>query len=198
MWIFTRYGFFSIVNARLRDGSPDPETVMVRARRMSHLRQLAERCPTLSGAEISTTLHRDYRYRILVSKAAWIAALAVLAEEQNWCNFKSEVARQQGSAGSDYVHALHSVWSIMNEFQRSEQRFGLVNRDADGAITNAADLTADDVVGEKVLCPACRHKSFACWPEGWDGHAGHACMIEGDTPEERKAAYKQRFRLLFR
>jgi hypothetical protein len=198
MWIFTRYGFFSIVNARRRDGSPDPGTVMVRARRMSHIRQLVQRCPSLAEAEISTTLHRDYRYRIVAAKTAWTEALAVLGEEQNWCNFKSEAARHQGAGGTDYVHALHSVWSVMNEFQRAETRFALVNRDADGVITNASDLMAEDLVGEKVLCPACGLKAFAAWPEGWDGHAGHACSIEGDTPEERKAVYKHRFRLLFR
>jgi hypothetical protein len=198
MWIFTRYGFFSIVNGRRRDGSPDPDTVMVRARRVAHLRQLLQRCPSVSGAEITTTLHRDYRYRIVVAKVSWVAAITALAEEQNWCNFKAEVGRHQGAGGSDYTHALHSVWSVMNEFQRAETRFALVNRDADGAITNAADLVAEDVVGEKVLCPACGRKTFASWPEGWDGHAGHACTIEGDTPEERKTVFKRRYRLLFR
>lgn len=198
MWIFTRYGFFSIVNAQRRDGSPDPDLLLVRARRISHLRQLQARCPTLAAAEIATTRHRDYRYRIAVAKADWVAALAALAEEQNWCNFKAEVGRHLGAGGSDYGHALHSVWAVMNEFQRAESRFALVNRDAAGVITNAADLISDDVVGEKVWCPACHAKSFAIWPEGWDGHAGHACTIEGDTPEERKTTFKRRFRHLFR
>ena len=198
MWIFTRYGFFSIVNASQKDGSPDPDTLVVRARRIAHLRQLQQRCASLAAAEISTTRHRDYRYRIVVAKTDWTAALLLLAGEQNWSNFKAEVSRHLGPAGADYTHALHSVWMVMNEFQRAESRFALVNRDAAGVITNAGDLIAEDVVGEKVWCPECHGKTFAVWPEGWDGHAGHACSIEGETPEERKSAYKRRYRHLFR
>lgn len=51
---------------------------------------------------------------------------------------------------------------------------------------------------ERVLCPACGRKTFAAWPEGWDGYAGWNCTIEGATPEERKANYKRRFGRLFR
>ena len=40
MWLFTRYGFFSIACARKPDGSLDPDTVMVRARRIAHLKSL--------------------------------------------------------------------------------------------------------------------------------------------------------------
>lgn len=74
-----------------------------------------------------------------------------------------------------------------------------VRRDADGAILNATDLSADDVVGERVLCPGCRQKVFVSWPEGWDAHAAHRCSgVAGRTPEERKASFKDRFGHLFR
>ena len=198
MWLFTRYGFFSVVNGRRPNRAADPHTVMVRARRMAHLRNLQARFPALAAYRVATTPDHDYRYRIVLPKADWLPVLNMLGEEQNWTNFKAETSRHLGPAGADYVHALHRVWSVMHELQSAEPRFALINRDAGGAITNPDDLAAEDVVGEKAWCPACAGKLFACWPEGWDGHAAHACTIEGETPEERKANFKARFRHLFR
>ena len=198
MWLFTRYGFFSVVNGRRPNRTTDPDTVMVRARRMAHLRNLQSRFPALAAYPVATTPDHDYRYRIVLPKAEWLPVLTALGAEQNWCNFKSETGRYLGAAGADYTDALHKVWDVMHRLQTGEPRFSLINRDAEGAITNAADLAAEDVVNEKVLCPACGSKLFVCWPEGWDGHAAYACTVEGETPEERKAAYKAQLRHLFR
>jgi hypothetical protein len=74
-----------------------------------------------------------------------------------------------------------------------------VRRGEGGEILNAVDLTAEDVVGERVLCPGCRQTVFASWPEGWDAHAAHRCGgAEGTTRAARKAAFKRRFAYLFR
>jgi putative restriction endonuclease len=74
-----------------------------------------------------------------------------------------------------------------------------VQRNEDSVIINAAELTHEDVVGEKVQCPACHDKVLKCWPLGWDGHAGHPCTaLSGSTSEERKQEFKSRFRHLFR
>jgi hypothetical protein len=74
-----------------------------------------------------------------------------------------------------------------------------VARSPDGVILNAKDLTADDLVQQRVLCPACGEKTFAMWPEGWDSHAAHRCTgVRGTTPEERKAAFKGEYDHLFR
>ena len=60
-------------------------------------------------------------------------------------------------------------------------------------------LTAEDVVGQRVLCPGCRQTVFASWPEGWDAHAAHRCGgVEGATRAARKASFKHRFAHLFR
>jgi hypothetical protein len=48
--------------------------------------------------------------------------------------------------------------------------------------------------GHERLCPACQQKRFARWPWGWDGHAAHSCTgVAGDTPEERKRIYRERY-----
>jgi len=120
MWLFTRYGFYSIACAHRPDGSLDAENVMVRARQVAHLKNLQKRFPVVASAEIFTWPDRDYRYRLIIAKAVWVEIVAELAQEQEWSNFKSEAARNQG-AGSDYVHALHQIWGVMSRLQ-SETR----------------------------------------------------------------------------
>jgi hypothetical protein len=74
-----------------------------------------------------------------------------------------------------------------------------VRRDAHGVITNAADLSANELAGQRVLCPACEKKIFETWPGGWDAHAAHACTgVQAATEERRKSEYRQRFGSLFR
>jgi hypothetical protein len=126
MWIFTRYGFFSIACANNTDGTINPDTVMVRARLHEHLVCLKNRFPDseLGKAEILTWDGRDYRYRIILPKTAWVAALAELATEQTWSNFKNETSRfsRAKKAAYAYVDALHRVWDVMHRLQVQEER----------------------------------------------------------------------------
>ena len=123
MWIFTRYGFYSAVCARQGEGSHgapiDPARIMVRARLRSHLDALRTRFPeTLGALEIREFAGTDYAFRLFVSKADWVDVLSALAEEMDYDNFKSEVARHQGRSGAAYERALHEVWSVMNRLQK--------------------------------------------------------------------------------
>lgn len=121
MWVFTRYGFYSAVCARRGRGEPgqplDPDRIMVRARDRAHLEALQERFPDrLGGCEIREFPNADYRWRIFADKADWANALAELAAETDYGNFKGEVSRRQGP-GSDYERALHEVWAVMHDLQ---------------------------------------------------------------------------------
>jgi hypothetical protein len=98
----------------------DPDTVMVRARRKDHLQNLQKRCPGLASSEILSPPNRDYGYRLIVPKSVWVAALQEMAEEQEWSNFKSEVAKRMGRDGAEYTDALHDVWRIMYRLQEPE------------------------------------------------------------------------------
>ncbi len=120
MWLFTRYGFYSIACADKHDRSLDPGTVMVRARSIDHLRNLQERFPALAAGEILTWPKRDYRYRLILPKKSWVAIIAELAQEQEWSNFKDQAEEFQGVQGKRYVRALHDVWSVMYRLQESE------------------------------------------------------------------------------
>lgn len=123
MWVFTKHGFFSAVCARQgsgENGNPvDPNRIMVRARLRSHLEALKKRFPDQLGpCEIQEFAGSDYAVRIFVAKSVWSQVLAGLAEETDYDNFKSEVARHQGRAGAAYERSLHDVWSVMYRLQK--------------------------------------------------------------------------------
>jgi hypothetical protein len=122
MWIFTRYGFYSIACASQPDGSLDSQSVMVRARCIDHLRSLQKRFPALAAGEILELPNRDYRYRLIIPKAAWAEIVGELAQEQEWSNFKNEAAKYQGKSGGRYVNALHDVWDVMYRLQQDGDR----------------------------------------------------------------------------
>ncbi|HWP24081.1 MAG TPA: hypothetical protein VNM15_07900 [Candidatus Binatia bacterium] len=123
MWVFTKHGFFSAVCARQgsgKHGQPvDPKRIMVRARVRAHLEALKKRFPDLLGqCKIQEFAGTDYAFRIFVAKSVWSQVLAGLAEETDYDNFKSEVARHQGKAGAAYEHSLHDVWAVMYKLQK--------------------------------------------------------------------------------
>jgi hypothetical protein len=122
MWIFTRYGFYSIACASKPDGSLDSQSVMVRARCIAHLRSLQKRFPALTVGDIVELSNRDYRYRLIIPKGSWTAIIGELAQEQEWSNFKNEAAKYQGASGTAYVEALHKVWGLMHRLQEGEER----------------------------------------------------------------------------
>ena len=117
MWIFTRYGFYSIACASKPDGSLDTQSVMVRARCKTHLTSLQNRFPKAAFGELFEFPHADYRYRLVLSKASWTVIVGELVKEQEWSNFKNEVANFQGAAGRAYVRVLHDVWETMYRLQ---------------------------------------------------------------------------------
>lgn len=122
MWLFTTYGFYSVVCAREGDGRHgrpvDPSRVMVRARVAGHLEALKARFPEALGAcPIEASPSADYACRIFVDKATWASVAQQLADEIDYDNFKSAVARR-GRTGRRYEAALHDVWTVMAALQR--------------------------------------------------------------------------------
>ena len=118
MWLFTQYGFFSVVCARDLTGKTkgiDPNTFMVRARSRQHLESLQSRCAELRGFEIADTKDTDYRYRLVVPKPVWEKVASELTAEIDYGNFKSRAYETAGD--KHYVNALHDVWEVMHRLQ---------------------------------------------------------------------------------
>jgi hypothetical protein len=57
---------------------------------------------------------------VVVAKNACAAIVAEMVEEQEWSNFKNEVARHHGPGQADYSQALHQVWQVMYGFQQKQ------------------------------------------------------------------------------
>jgi hypothetical protein len=55
---------------------------MVKARCIAHLRSLQKRFPALAVGKILESPNHDYRYRMVIPKASWIAIIGELAQEQ--------------------------------------------------------------------------------------------------------------------
>ena len=108
MWIFTTFGFFSVVQ---KQGSPQ---LTVRARVGDDLDRLRERylpslSPTTAGAGT------DYRYRATVPHEHLALAMAAIVRDVDYSNFKSAVARQQdGRREAVY----HKVWDALWDLER--------------------------------------------------------------------------------
>ncbi len=118
MWTFTRYGFYSTVQARDATGKYElPGVLSVRARLRSHLEALTERFPEFlppAGAIIETW-RADYRYRLLVDRYDWADVVSELAREIDYTNFKNECP------DPDYHKWLNSVWGAGFRAQEAEQ-----------------------------------------------------------------------------
>lgn len=119
MWLFTQYGFYSVVCGRDLAGDSsriDPDTVMVRARSRAHLEALRKRFAPLAAVEIAETTSTDYRFRLLTPKAAWSDVVRELAAEIDYGNFKGRVETSANDPA--YAAALHGVWAVMERLQR--------------------------------------------------------------------------------
>ena len=97
---------------------------MMRPRGKDQLQSPQQRFPALTSSRIISLPDRDHRYRLIVPKSVWVAALQELAEEQEWDNVKNEVAARQGQSGTACTRALHKVWEIMYRLQESDTQRG--------------------------------------------------------------------------
>ena len=104
MWLFTKRGFYSIVEDKLKIGS-----WQVRARVKVDLENLIK----VIGYEgkLITTPNADYRYRIVIDAVQLIKIMTTMAKDVNYTNFKNECAKRPDQ---DHNHdALHKIWSVM-------------------------------------------------------------------------------------
>jgi len=119
MWIqHPDLGAFSIVLADdLNTGQPDPTRLMIRARRREHLQLLQERCVELAEVEIIETVGTDYRWRLIVEKAAFGNTIAEIVGEIGYRNMKARAQTRETDVGGAFVTALHRVWSVLKGIQ---------------------------------------------------------------------------------
>jgi hypothetical protein len=111
MWLITTFGFFSIVEKPEDRGTGH---LTVRARVREDLEQLkAKHLPELGA--ISESRHSDYRFRARATREAVARAMAQVAREIDYDNFKDAVASRQGY---DRAKAYGRVWTELYRLQK--------------------------------------------------------------------------------
>ena len=109
MWIITNIGFFSIVE---KSWDKPKGTLTIRARVRSDLENLRDLfLPEMS--EIIESGDSDYRYRAVADRKTVSEAMAKLAADIGYDNFKNEVASRQGPArASEYGDVWHVLYRL--------------------------------------------------------------------------------------
>lgn len=110
MWIFTNYGFVSIVAHRTKK-----DTLLVRAREPGVLEAIGKNHGV--NVKVKRTPKADYLYRAEFSKRVFAKIMASEVEAINYPNFKNAfVAAKKDLTGISHS-ALMRIWSIMYDLQ---------------------------------------------------------------------------------
>lgn len=110
MWIITNFGFFSVVQ---KPGDQAAGMLTVRARAHEDLDALRERyLPELT--QVVEGAGTDYRFRARAPRRAVARAVQQVVWELDYANFKSSVAKTQGS---HRAHVYSEVWTALRSIQ---------------------------------------------------------------------------------
>jgi len=112
MWIFTRDGFFSVVN----DYDCKENELMVRARNSDDLHRFLDHVSGTSRAEIIEMDHADYRYRVKLPRTAVIGYMVVELDSLRYPNFKATIDYKD----TERSIAYHEIWNAMYAFQQHQ------------------------------------------------------------------------------
>lgn len=102
MWLFTDFGFFSIVQ---KPGSPD---LTVRSRVRGDLDRFRAVVPGLGETIVGGGT--DYEFRAVISHQDFAAGAGNIITGVDYSNFKSRVRQSLPGRGA----ILHSVWSALH------------------------------------------------------------------------------------
>lgn len=117
MWLFTRHGFFSIVqDETATKAGPTPDYLLVRARCFADIRQFVA---LLDGLDCHVCWHetpdKDYRFRLSAPAEKVAEVVQKLTCGVNYPNFKRVV---HGELYRDRAYA--ECWGAMAELQEIE------------------------------------------------------------------------------
>ena len=103
MWLFTETGFVSVVQ-----DWDTKDLLVARARDKTSLEELS----AFAEASIEETPHRDYPYRVYLTREALAGWLVRTVEQLRYHNYK---ARMWHTRGEQFSEPLHEVWAAMKE-----------------------------------------------------------------------------------
>ena len=107
MWLFTKFGFYSVVQ------KPGEDCLTVRARVREDLDRLRAN-GLLALDETLDHVGTDYPFRARVSREAFGEALKDISLNLNYSNFKNAVNRELGMSRAN---VCHNVWVVLMELE---------------------------------------------------------------------------------
>ncbi len=110
MWVFTKDGFFSVVN----DKYCGPDELMVRTRTRADAERIRDMLAP--GSDVIVLGHADYRYRVKVGRQAWADYLHDTAQDLDYPTVKDTISMGDQKRGICYF----AIWSQLVRFQRDE------------------------------------------------------------------------------
>ena len=118
MWILhPKVGFLSLVQ---KDWNKPNDTLTIRARVYDDLVRLKAYLPSMS--DIISSEDSDYRHRAVADREAVMTAMAQLAADVRYDNFKDEVASLQGyTRAAIYGRVWHDLYRLQTD-QLDEQQ----------------------------------------------------------------------------
>jgi hypothetical protein len=111
MWIFSRYGHYSIVQNLV-----DPTRFKVRSRKIEDLEILKRAVPLLRNTPITEDRRADYRYRLFITQEQFIDVMLRLGESVDYTSFKDAI--YQDPQQKDRLNSYHKVWETMYDYQQ--------------------------------------------------------------------------------
>lgn len=109
MWLITNFGFFSVVEKPTDKGK---NTLTIRARVKADLDQLRTKYIPSLGPTVADA-GSDYKYRAVASRTELASAAQQMIADIDYSNFKSSVAKKQGSKREKIYHELwHSLYKL--------------------------------------------------------------------------------------
>ncbi len=144
MWLFTQYGFYSVV----AQSSDNEENYLVRSRVRNDLENL--KALARLDNEILENVGTDYRYRLVLSGEEWSRALGSLGAAIDYSNFKNRIGELPDQRGKNM--AYHQIWSKLIALKEpSDDEIAHEDNQSRPAAMSAIDTELEPLYEEAVL-----------------------------------------------
>ena len=127
MWLFTRWGFYSIACARQgNDGSTgneiDSHSLVIEAFDEQHLTALKSHLPDLIGnCFIKKVADSEFRFHMIVDKNIWSQVMLSLSQELNYDDFREEMVRKHSMDDPAYLKAMTDIEQFVAKIPSTEE-----------------------------------------------------------------------------
>lgn len=171
VWLATTRGFYSAVLW-------DDGRICVRARSKGDLERLRQLVPGMT--KVAESRRADYRYRAWCSREEWREAVAALASEVDYGNFKGAVAK----VDPDRSHLYGSVWATLLRIRERPSKKEMKRRRKEQRKADRRYFEATrnrDIPDDDEGCPDCGFPGRLDLHTGWSVCDNEECRRFGEV-----------------